>query len=59
MFVGPFWWAYLRGGLSAVGGTYTRNKKMFSEKMIQNSQFASLKSKSNIIFDNNLTNNYL
>ena len=40
-------------------GAYTRCKKSFSEKMIQSSQFASLKSESNIIFDNNLTNNYL
>ena len=51
-------------GLSAGGlsmgelirrGAYTRCKKMFSEKMIHNSRFASLNSESNIIFDNNLT----
>ena len=32
---------------------------MFSEKIIPNSQFTSSKSESNIIFDNNLNNNYL
>ena len=46
-------------GLSAGGGAYTRCKTMFSEKMIQNSQFATLISESNIIFDNNLNNNSL
>ena len=34
-------------------------KKMVGEKMIQNSQFSSLKSESNIIFDNRLNNNFL
>ena len=46
------------GGFSA-GWAYTRCKKMFNEKMIQNSQFASLKGESNIIFNKNLNNNYL
>ena len=32
---------------------------MFNEKMIQNSQFASLKNEINIFFDYNLNNNYL
>ena len=47
------WWAYPRGG------AYTRCKKMFCEEMTQNSQFASLNSESNIIFDNNLHNTHL
>ena len=49
----------LPAGCRIRGGAYTRFGKMFSEKMIQNSQFASLKSESNIIFDNNVNNNYL
>ena len=44
----------LSGGRAYPRGAYTSCTKMFSEKMIQNSQFASLKSESNIIFDNNL-----
>ena len=43
--------AYLRGA-------YRRCRKVFSVKVIHNSQFASLNSKSNIVFDNNLYNNY-
>ena len=38
-----FWLAYLRGTYLRGGGAYTRCKKMFSLKMIQNSKFASLK----------------
>ena len=49
----------LSAGAYPPGGAYTRCKKMFSEKMIQNSQFASLNSESNTIFDNNLNNNCL
>ena len=47
------------GGLYAGEGAYTRCKKMFNEKMIQNSQLASLKGEINIIFNNNLNSNYL
>ena len=41
------------------GGACTRYENMFVEKKIQNSQLADLNSESNIIFDNNLNNNYL
>jgi len=47
------WWAYLQG---AAGKKWTM---LFSDKKIQNSQFASLSSESNVIFDNNQTINYL
>jgi len=47
-----FWWAYQQGA-------YTRRKKMFNEKLIQNSQFAILNAEGNITIDNNLNNNYL
>ena len=58
MSVGLFLVGLAAGGLIR-GGANTRCKKMVSEKMIQNSQFASLKSECNIIFDNNLNDNCL
>ena len=59
MFLQGYYGGLICGGGLSAGEAYTRCKKSFSEKMIQSSQFASLKSESNIIFDNNLTNNYL
>ena len=56
VFVRPFWCAYLQRGLSA-GGAFVICKKTFSEKMIQDSQFASLNNDSNIICNNNLNDN--
>ena len=42
-------------GLIRAGGAYTKCKKMFSEKMVQN----YLNCENYIIFDNTLNNNYL
>ena len=55
MFVKSFW-----AGLSVRGGgAYMRCTKKFRVKRIQHSQSASLNNESNVLFDNNLNNNYL
>ena len=55
MFVGLFDGVICRGLIRT--GVCTKCKKLFSEQMIQNYPFASLKSEGNVIFENNLNNN--
>ena len=43
----------------SMGGLMRGVKKVFNKKKIQNSQGTSLSNENNIIFGNNLNNNYL